>query len=122
MMPSNWLKAQDLEDEDLAVTISAIKQEEIGQGGQTEWKWVLYFQGLEKGLVLNKTNATTIGKLHGEYTDDWMGKRITLYPTEVDFQGQRVQAIRVKNKVPKAARDRPAKSRPDADEDDEAPF
>ena len=42
-------------------------------------------------MVLNKTNANTIAKMHGEETDDWAGKRIILCAREVEFQGTMMQ-------------------------------
>lgn len=101
MHPSKYFKASDLEDDEMTVTMKTVKQETVGQGAQSEEKWVLYFRGQEKGLVLNKTNTTTIAKLYGDDTDSWAGKRITLFPTQVDMQGRQVDAIRVKNKAPK---------------------
>jgi hypothetical protein len=108
MYPSKWLKASDCEDEDLVVTIDRVVEEEIGQ--QRDLKWVLYFKELDKGLVLNKTNTTTIAKLWGDNTDDWEGCQVTLYATEVQFQGDMVEAIRVRSKPPKAKK--PAKPTP----------
>jgi hypothetical protein len=65
---------------------------------------VLFFREEEKGLVLNKTNTTIIAKLYGDDTDDWVGKPVTLYATEVQFQGDMVDAIRVRNKPPRQPR------------------
>jgi len=46
--------------------------------------------------VLNKTNANMIAEIaKDEETDNWAGVRITIYSTKVDFQGRRVDAIRV---------------------------
>jgi hypothetical protein len=59
-------------------------------------KPVLHFRGTDKMLVLNKTNATSIAKFCGDNTDEWQGNEVVLYPTKVDFQGTRVDAIRVK--------------------------
>jgi hypothetical protein len=39
-----------------------------------------------------------IGELYGQDTDDWMGKKIGLYVTEVEAFGKRGPAIRVKAK------------------------
>ncbi len=99
MYPSKWLTAKDLDGEDKVVTIRRIEEESIAQ----EDKWVLYFdlRQTTKGLVLNQTNAKSIAKLYGEDTDDWINKSITLYPTEVQFKGDMVEAIRVRNKAPK---------------------
>jgi hypothetical protein len=101
MYPSKWLKASDCEDGDMVLTISGIVQERIGQGSQADDKWVLNFEEEEKGLVLNKTNTNTIAKLYGNDTDDWIGKQVTLFATEVQFQGDMVEAIRVRSKPPR---------------------
>lgn len=90
--PSNYLKAADLNGRRALVTISHVKMEDIGD----DHKPVLYFQGKEKGMVLNRTNANMITELTGEEeTDKWSGKAIVLFSTKVDFQGRRVDAIRV---------------------------
>jgi hypothetical protein len=102
MAPSKYLRASDLDGDDLVVTIKSLEQETVGVGAQSDDKWVVYFKGQDKGLVLNKTNIGTIAKLHGEESDDWIGKQVTLYPTEVDFQGKQVEAIRIRSRVPKA--------------------
>lgn len=103
MMPSKWLKASDVDEDGIILTIRTVEEETIGQGANAEDKWVLYFKELDKGMVLNKTNMTTIAKLCGDETDEWEGKRITLYSTETLFEGKTVECIRVKSKPPKAA-------------------
>lgn len=90
--PGSYLKASDLGGKRIGVTIDAVHIENIGSDN----KPVLYFQGKEKGLVLNKTNANMISEIVGsDETDEWQGHRVALYPTKVDFQGKRVDAIRV---------------------------
>lgn len=101
MFPSKWLAAADLDDSDLVVTIRGCTQEEVTP---TESKWVLWFEETEKAMVLNKTNSKMIAQLLlSDDTDDWIGKQIVLFPTQVDFQGDQVDAIRVRKKLPKAA-------------------
>lgn len=108
MTESRYLKADvDCADDDgdpidVNLTITRVEQESVGLGTQAEKKWVLYFKEKDKGLVLNKTNIKAIAKLHGDDTDDWEGKRITLYQTEVEFQGDTVLGIRVRLKAPAA--------------------
>lgn len=98
---SKWLKSSDIGDDDLVLTISDVVIETVGQGEQEEQKPVVYFTETDKGLVLNKTNADSIAKLHGPETDEWAGKRIALFATEVDFGGKQVLALRVRLKAPK---------------------
>lgn len=90
--PSTYLKAADLQGRTVTVTMDHVKIEEVGDGP----KPVLYFQGKEKGLVLNKTNSNNIAFIYGPETDHWQGNPIQLFPTMVDFQGKSVEAIRVR--------------------------
>lgn len=94
LFPSRYLKAADLEN-DLTVTVKSLVTETLDQ----ENKWVLYFAETEKGLVLNKTNANTIAKLHGEDVSNWKAKTIILFATEVDFRGELTLAIRIRLRV-----------------------
>lgn len=127
MIPSKYLKASDAEDSPV-LTISHVKEESIGQGAQADMKWILFFEEEEKGLVLNRTNINTIAGMYGDDTDDWEGKKITLFATQVDFQGKQVDAIRVRNRPPKTKEAKPAKpaaTAPAAEIDpdsEEAPF
>lgn len=90
--PSTYLKAADLQGRRALVTISHVKLEDIGD----EHKPVLYFVGKEKGIVLNKTNANMITEIVGsDETDHWKGKAVVLYVAKVDYQGRRVDGIRV---------------------------
>ena len=100
--PSNYLRHQELDDtEDTIVTIDSFANEEVGQGDQKKQKWVLYFTGMEKGLVLNSTNGKVICKLYGEEMDEWIGKNISLYiKDDVQFKDETVSAIRVRPKAP----------------------
>ena len=120
--PSNFLKASDLGDRDVTLTITEAEMEEIGQD-EKQNKLVISFKGTEKGLICNKTNATTIGKLYGDDTDKWIGQRITLMAREVEFKGESVMAIRVSLKKPAAAKAAapvaPAAPEPDGED---APF
>lgn len=94
--PSNYLKAADLHGGRVTVVIDNVVIENIGD----EDKPVVYFQGKEKGLVLNKTNANMIEEIaKTDETEDWHDVRVVLYSTRVDFQGRRVDAIRVDHPV-----------------------
>lgn len=99
--PSNYLKASDLKGSQPVVTIDRVEFEPVGR--QKEMKPILYLSGKEKGIVLNKTNANNIANLAGTAeTEEWQGVRIRLYATHVEFQGETVEAIRVKAAPPQA--------------------
>lgn len=102
--PSKYLKAADLKDQQVRVVMDHVVLEDIGDDGM---KPILYFQGKDKGLCLNKTNSNNIAMVYGDDTDDWAGRELILYPTMVDFQGRSVPAIRVKVPALKAAQREP---------------
>lgn len=112
--PSSYLKCADLAGRRVIVTIDRVAMEDIGG----EHKPVLFFVGKERGLVLNKTNANTITDIVGtSETDHWSGVKIMLYPTKTEYQGKRVDAIRIDT----AEQSRPAPPPVQAD-DDSIPF
>jgi hypothetical protein len=98
--PSNYLKAADLNDRNVKVVMDRVEMEDIGG----DHKPILYFQGKEKGLVLNKTNSNNISAAYGDDTDGWSAQELVLYPAMTDFQGKTVPCIRVRAPT---AKDRP---------------
>ena len=97
--PSNYLKAADV-DEDTTLTIRDVKIEKLGDDERP----IAYFDEIDKGLVLNKTNANTIKGMYTSDTDNWTGKKITLFATEVDYAGKQTMAIRVRMRQPKTSK------------------
>ena len=108
---SNWLKADELEAGDMSLTVKHIALEKVGD----ENKPVLYFLECTRGLVLNKTNATTLAGGLGHETDAWAGKKITLYRAMVEYAGKMMPGIRVRlgASAPNGSQ-KPAPSRPPA--------
>ena len=96
--PSKYLKAADLQDRQVKLTMQRVELEKIQDDDR---KPVLYFAKTEKGMVLNKTNSKVIANTYGDDTDEWEGKEVVLYPAMVDFRGDMVEAIRVR--IPKPA-------------------
>jgi hypothetical protein len=112
--PSKYLKADvDVPDDgQLVVTIRDADFETVGQGDAAEQKLVLYFQETAKGLVLNKTNGTTIaGLLKSDDTDDWIGRKIALVSLDVQYGAEMTRGIRVSKRLP---RDNPSAVKPAA--------
>ncbi len=117
--PSPYLKASDLNGKPWDVKIRTVGMEELGQGSDKQSKPVLYIDGAQKGLALNKTNAITIVNSYGDDTGDWTGKDIQVVPATTEFKGDTVDCIRVRI---------PPETQPDAapmadgEIDDEIPF
>lgn len=110
--PSNFLKVDDLKGKRIIVTMDRIEVQKIGD----DTKPVLFFQGKDKGLVLNKTNAITIAEITGtEEMDNWRGQKIVLHPDKTMYEGKRVACIRIAE-APAAAGQRQPDPSPDPDE------
>lgn len=92
LFPASFLKAADLQGQPRTATIDSCAPEQIGD---TETKPVLRFVGIQKGLVLNRTNAAVIAAAYGPETDHWRGRQITLFSMPVNYQGRMVDGIRV---------------------------
>jgi hypothetical protein len=123
--PSRFFKAADITEEGLPLKIAKVEQEKVGP--DQELKWVLYFKGHDKQLVLNGTNWDLIAAaLREEDSDNWIGKTIELYPTQTQFGKKMVDCIRVRRYRPaaQAGSARPAKAAPDVDPDldDDIPY
>lgn len=120
--PSNYLKASDLGTSEPVVTIERVEHEAVGR--DKEMKAVLYFEGKDKGIVLNKTNAKKITELIGSpETEDWVGFKIRLFATTTEFGGETVECIRIKAQgaVKANGKTRPAPARKSAPPIDDQP-
>ena len=99
----SYLKCENLHGKRVLVTIDRVEKEKIGE----DQKFVLYFAGKDKGLVLNKTNAESITEIAGtDEMDDWTGHKILLHPDKTKFGGKTVDCIRIA--APNGARPAPA--------------
>jgi hypothetical protein len=95
--PSPYIKAEDLRGKDVNVDIVRVTLEE-GQSSSGPWRRpIVYFLQASKGLMLNVTNARTIAQVTGSSEmNEWIGHRVTLYPTETQYEGRMVPCIRVR--------------------------
>ena len=91
--PSEYLKVADLDGRELKLTITNVKMADLNG----EMKPVVYFKEKKEGLVLNRTNNKSIQKALGWDSKKWVGCSIILFPTDVPFKGDVVEAIRIKS-------------------------
>ena len=102
-MNPNYLGAYALEpNQDLIVEITEVKTESVmNADGRNEECLVAHLKD-QKPLIVNKTNAKAIAKVCGSnYIEDWKGKQIALYISNVKAFGELVEAIRVRTVAPK---------------------
>jgi predicted RNA-binding protein YlqC (UPF0109 family) len=98
--PSNYLKASDVGDDPIVLTIDRVEMVELADGAR---KPCVYFQEQDKGLILNKVNGNTIAAVYGDDTDDWSGQKVQLMSVPVEFNGRMVDAIRTRVRQAKPA-------------------
>ena len=102
MIKSKFLRKEDMDDGDMAVTIRECSLEDM-PGDDHEQRWVLTFRELSKGLVLNVTTIRVLEKAFGEHSDEWIGKKCSLYvDPNVSFKGKVVGGLRLRPIKPKS--------------------
>ncbi len=95
---SKFLTKNDVEPA-IMVTIKGYKQMNVAmESVAPEEKYVLYFNELEKPLVLNRTNGELISDITGSNDfDNWIGKKVVLWNDRtVSFAGKITGGIRVR--------------------------
>jgi hypothetical protein len=95
----NYIGSEILQPgQELRLTIEKIVKEQVKTAEGTNECTIAYFKGGTKGMVINKTNAKIITKvLDTPYIEQWLGKSITIYAAKVNFRGELIDALRVKN-------------------------
>ena len=83
LFPGRFIKAGELNGKDVTLTIDAIRLEDLpsDKGGE-KTRGVIAFKQTKKEWVLNRTNAECLKGMWGRDTDNWIGKRVTIYPAE----------------------------------------
>ena len=113
------LKAIDIQGHEPVVTIEQVTTQTFNDHTT---KPVIHFRGKEKVLVCNKTNWNSIVEITGlEDSDDWPGQKIRLVVARVEYQGQRVPAIRIEPAGSGTTRPPPPPP-PPAPDDEDIPF
>lgn len=100
----NYLGAYSIENGcDLILTIKYVQEEKVtGTDGKKDDCVVCHFVENAKPMILNATNMKTITKLYKTpYVEEWAGKKIQIGVEKVKAFGDIVDALRVRNTLPK---------------------
>lgn len=130
LFPSTYYKAADVRDGPIALTISHVPMEPVGEGANKADKAVAYFcEENSKRLVLSPTKFDAIALIaKSDETDDWSGTKIVLEAGKAMFQGKLVDCVNVraprKPIPPKSAKTpvAPQANVAEVEFDDEVPF
>jgi hypothetical protein len=92
--PSNFLKADDLDDGPMTLTIADIHQEKMQDGNS---KPCVFFKEDKRALVLNVTNKNSLILLSkSKNPADAIGLRVMLVQVEAEYQGKPCKALRIR--------------------------
>lgn len=82
LYPGRFIKAGELLGKQVTLTIASVDLDELeGEKGK-KVKGIITFEKTPKQLVLNRTNGTCLREMFGRQIPGWVGKRITLFPSE----------------------------------------
>jgi hypothetical protein len=96
-----FIRAADLAGGELTLKISKVGKAEFPRdGGGTDRKILIEFDGHDQGLLLNRTNSDAMVLLFGDDTAGWTGQTIRLTPARVSFKGTTVDTVRVNRPKP----------------------
>jgi hypothetical protein len=95
---SKYLSATDVGDKKIRAKIVKVRKEEMrGDDGKTRTKFVLFFEGLDKAMVLNATNKDVLADNFGRVPAKWIGATVgILVDNNVMFQGKRTKGLRLR--------------------------
>lgn len=95
--PSRYLKSGELAPEGTTFTITRVVLEDLErEDGSVERKGIIFFSEIDKGWVMNVTNAKCLTAMWGQETDRWIKHRVTLVPEVVRVGAEQTTGIRVR--------------------------
>lgn len=99
----DYLGSHNLEKgEEMLLTITKFSgEEQVTTGEGTKVKQVLYFKEPVPKMIMNITNGNTLTLLYGSHPDNWIGKQIQVFATEVKAFGKVQDALRIRDFIPK---------------------
>jgi hypothetical protein len=82
LYPGRFLKVGELKGKHVTLKIADVDLEELigDKGAQT--KGVISFEKTPKKLALNKTNGLCLREMFGKTLANWIGKRVTVFPSQ----------------------------------------
>jgi hypothetical protein len=96
MYGSKYFSVADLNGETPRLRIGKVEAGELkDKDGTTKRRLLIYFEGVEKPLVLNRTNARKLAETYGEDYSKWVGVVVDLYDEETSMgKGVRLRPVK----------------------------
>jgi hypothetical protein len=84
LYPGRFIKAADLKGGKVTLRIAKVHVEELVGDKGPQMKGIIAFEKTEKALALNKTNGICLKEMFGKKVQEWVGRRVTLFPSQWD--------------------------------------
>lgn len=81
LYPGRFIKSVDFKGKQVTLKISEVRIEELVGDTGPKIKGVISFDRTEKQWALNKTNGICLKEMFGKKVQEWVGKRVTLFPS-----------------------------------------
>ena len=90
-----YYKAADVENKPFKATISRVGIEKMQGDGRS--KAVLYFEGRDRGVVLNGSRHDAVCQIaKSNNSDDWVGCEVVVCAGTTNYAGKRVGCVEIK--------------------------
>ena len=94
---SKYLSATEVGDRKIRTKIAKVRMEELQRpGGKTQKKFVLGFSTIDKEMVVNITNKTTLVDALGKNPADWIGAEVGLLTEPTTMAGKPTRGVRMR--------------------------
>ena len=103
---SRFLGVVDIGDKKIRTKIVKVRKEEVKDrdSGKTRKRFVVFFENIDKPLVLNTTNKNTLVAGFGKVPAGWRGGTVGIFvDPDVTFAGQKKGGVRLRALLPPAA-------------------
>jgi hypothetical protein len=99
---SKWFKAIDLNGQVVQLKIGKVENVYVKEkDGSTREKMAIYFNGVDKPLILNPTNANRLAGAFGKAPNGWFGKTVEVYSETTTFgEGVRLRPLKPRDASP----------------------
>jgi hypothetical protein len=96
LYPNRFLHADQLKGRKVTLTIKNVDVEELtGENNKKAAKVILSFAERPLELVTPKTNGECLRRMFGSKPHEWVGHKITLFPSTTSFGRETVDCIRI---------------------------
>lgn len=82
LYPGRFLKVGEFKGKQVTLKIADVDLEELVGDKGAQLKGVISFEKTQKKLALNKTNGLCLRAMFGKKLSEWVGKRVTLFPSQ----------------------------------------